>query len=139
MDQLSRLSGLVNDTAFYGVFVVLASIFGLNRFLDDLPAVRDGAITIARQYARFVAICMGVLAILAIWTMMIPRFTYVHCLGGKWISTSRTGSKEVPESVARHFLWLILRLWSVVIMGGSLVVGIGAGSLQEATAVGRER
>lgn len=86
-------------------FFALLGLGMLSRRSPNLAKAAERAYTDSRKWFH-VAL---VVALVVIVSAVLPGFTNVHPEGTKWVSTGHAGTWEIPESLARNFLWRKMR------------------------------
>jgi hypothetical protein len=67
-------------------------------------------------------VAQGVLLALFV-SVFLAMFRFVHPEASKWISTGRAGPTEVSAAVARLYLWRLIRMDALFLLGAAWILG----------------
>jgi hypothetical protein len=120
-ERLYYFSKLTGRIGFGSIFLGLSLSLILNSLARQLPLIHDCLRADFNRHRRLLSAFAAVVVILMA-TTLIPGFTFVHPSGNVWLSTSRAGTREVSELVARQYMWLLVRF-------SALFLALFAGSI----------
>lgn len=125
---LFEVSVIVFRTGFVSIFAAIGIGAGSSYLLRSKRELRS---RFEKQFGRFRVVLKTIVAIAALLmaVTLIQGFTFVKLSNGKWISTSRAGSREIPEIVAREYFWRLIRFSSLFLFVSSCSTGFQSASI----------
>lgn len=131
LERLYDLSMFVSWTAFGSIFFGLSLSLALNSISRPLRLVHDRLRADFGRYRPLLSICGSAIVILLAITLILG-FTFVHHSGSVWTSTSRAGTQEIPDVVARIYMWRLARFSSLLLLLSAGSVGFESASIFKA-------
>jgi hypothetical protein len=113
---------ITNRVGMGAIFVTVALGFGLNWLTQPFTGVNKMAHEAWNRHRRLEPIAKVVLIALFL-SVFFSTFQFVHPEASKWISTGKSGSREVSAAVARLYLWRLIRMDALFLLAAAWILG----------------